>query len=209
MLKEASQFHKYYQRIVRHIQTIMPQFQDFELTALPGNDRYVRLNWTDVKSADYLFGPDRISDGSLRFMALATQFMQLLDEFNADQVVVVECDQTTDGSVFKQLDVRQLAEWLDRYSLSDIQTWLKQNSKSDCRFTSMFDLYGLPDDFPDYAEQFSCRILMAGSTRLNRHLPRILTMTGLYLTCNCMSMKRLSWLIPQNWIGNIWNTKSR
>lgn len=34
----------------------------------------------------------------------------------------------------------------------DIQTWLKQNSSSEWKFTTMFDLYGLPDDFPGYEE---------------------------------------------------------
>ncbi len=33
-----------------------------------------------------------------------------------------------------------------------IQTWLKQDSKSDVKFTTMFDLYGLPHDFPGYSE---------------------------------------------------------
>jgi len=34
----------------------------------------------------------------------------------------------------------------------DIQAWIKEDSRTDCRFTTMFDLYGLPNDFPGYAE---------------------------------------------------------
>jgi hypothetical protein len=34
----------------------------------------------------------------------------------------------------------------------DILTWLKEDSHSECRFTTMFDLYALPDDFPKYEE---------------------------------------------------------
>ncbi|MBN2686469.1 MAG: DUF4276 family protein [Pontiellaceae bacterium] len=34
----------------------------------------------------------------------------------------------------------------------DIQAWLKEDSHAECRFTTMFDLYALPDDFPAYAE---------------------------------------------------------
>ena len=30
----------------------------------------------------------------------------------------------------------------------DIQTWIKQDGGPDCWFTTMFDLYGLPSDFP-------------------------------------------------------------
>lgn len=35
---------------------------------------------------------------------------------------------------------------------ADIQTWMKEDNHPECRFTTMFDLYALPDDFPDYAE---------------------------------------------------------
>lgn len=75
-LKETERFRPYYQRIVRHVQKVMPQLGDFDLASVPGNDRYVRLNWKDRLRPDYLFGPDQISDGSLRFMALATLLMQ-------------------------------------------------------------------------------------------------------------------------------------
>lgn len=35
---------------------------------------------------------------------------------------------------------------------ADIQTWMKEDNRPECRFTTMFDLYALPDDFPGYAE---------------------------------------------------------
>ena len=34
----------------------------------------------------------------------------------------------------------------------DIRAWRKEDNHADCRFTTMFDLYALPDDFPGYAE---------------------------------------------------------
>ena len=76
MLKDHPPYEKYYQRIVRRIQRVMPQFGDFELEPLPGNQDYVRLNWRDSSGSDYLFSPHQISDGSLRFMALATLLLQ-------------------------------------------------------------------------------------------------------------------------------------
>ena len=76
MLKNHSDYALYYQRIVRHIQKIMPQFGDFILDSIPGSENYVRLNWTDRSGNDYLFDPHQISDGSLRFMALATLLLQ-------------------------------------------------------------------------------------------------------------------------------------
>jgi hypothetical protein len=38
----------------------------------------------------------------------------------------------------------------------DIQTWLKEDQRADCRFTTMFDLYALPNDFPDYEKASRC-----------------------------------------------------
>ena len=35
---------------------------------------------------------------------------------------------------------------------SDIKAWVKQDQNPDARFTTMFDLYGLPKDFPGYED---------------------------------------------------------
>lgn len=34
----------------------------------------------------------------------------------------------------------------------DLQTWMKEDNHEACRFTTMFDLYALPNDFPGYDE---------------------------------------------------------
>lgn len=34
----------------------------------------------------------------------------------------------------------------------DIQSWLKEDTDPDCYFTTMFDLYALPNDFPGFEE---------------------------------------------------------
>lgn len=34
----------------------------------------------------------------------------------------------------------------------DILNWMKEDKRPDCRFTTMFDLYALPKDFPGYDE---------------------------------------------------------
>ena len=36
---------------------------------------------------------------------------------------------------------------------ADINTWMKEDQSQDCRFTTMFDLYALPDDFPSFQEK--------------------------------------------------------
>lgn len=76
MLKEYETYVRYYERIVQRVRRVMPQFGDFDLASIPGREDYVRLNWRDSSGYDYLFGSDQISDGSLRFMALATLFLQ-------------------------------------------------------------------------------------------------------------------------------------
>jgi predicted ATPase len=117
--------------------------------------------------SDYLFGPHQISDGSLRFMALATLLLQppatlpsviildepelglhpsaisllagmvktasqhcqiilatqstgLIDEFDANSIVVVDRDEEEKCSIFKKLDEKNLQEWLEKYSLSEL-----------------------------------------------------------------------------------------
>lgn len=76
MMNQAGKYKKYYDRIVRHIRRVMPQFGDFVLEPLPGNENYIRLNWTDSSGNGYLFDPAQISDGSLRFMAIAALLLQ-------------------------------------------------------------------------------------------------------------------------------------
>ncbi|MBF0451136.1 MAG: DUF4276 family protein [Candidatus Magnetomorum sp.] len=42
-----------------------------------------------------------------------------------------------------------------RKARKDIQSWLKEDANPDARFTTMFDLYALPKDFPLYKESKS------------------------------------------------------
>ncbi|MDY6263120.1 MAG: AAA family ATPase [Fibrobacter sp.] len=65
---------RYYERIEMYVRKVMPQFRNFSID--PVDDRNVRLNWTSSESDDYLFGPHQLSDGTLRFMALATLLLQ-------------------------------------------------------------------------------------------------------------------------------------
>jgi predicted ATPase len=76
MLKGHDQYKKFYDHIVRRIQCVMPQFGDFDLEPIPGDQNHIRLNWTDSSANEYLFDPDQISDGSLRFIALAALLLQ-------------------------------------------------------------------------------------------------------------------------------------
>lgn len=165
-LQTRSETRKYYNRIIRHIQQVMPEFGDFDLQPSVLNRDYIRLNWKEDGN-EYLFGPHQLSDGTLRFMALATLLLQpsdsippvilldepeiglhpaaitllagmvrmasrhaqvilatqstrLVDEFKAEEVVIVERDPVSKSSLFKRLDPEALNEWLEQYSLSEL-----------------------------------------------------------------------------------------
>ncbi|NHZ79781.1 AAA family ATPase [Massilia sp. CCM 8695] len=73
-----------YQRIVRAIQRVAPFFHDFIF--LPEANELIRLRWKHTGSDDY-FDANMLSDGTLRFMCIATLLQQpampsiiLLDE---------------------------------------------------------------------------------------------------------------------------------
>ena len=66
---------EYYQRIVKTIQLVIPFFDDFVLRPMIVNEENIRLEWKD-KFKDNVFGPSALSDGSLRFICLATLLLQ-------------------------------------------------------------------------------------------------------------------------------------
>lgn len=159
-------FPKYYDRIVRHLNAVIPQFKNFVLKPSVSNSRYIGLDWTG-HDEDYIFGSHQISDGSIRFMCLsalllqpkelmpsviiidepelglhpsaiaklsgmikiaskyaqiilATQSPNLVDEFELDDIVIVERNSTDGSSIYEKLDSDKLIQWLDEYSLSEL-----------------------------------------------------------------------------------------
>lgn len=62
-----------YNRIVNTIQSIAPFFSDFYLE--PNEGGYVRLQWQD-KYSSTTYGVTDLSDGTIRFIALVTLFLQ-------------------------------------------------------------------------------------------------------------------------------------
>lgn len=77
MLKtKSAEYKKYYDRIVERIKFVMPQFYDFSLEPQVLNPDYIKLRWFGIDNSDYGFGAEQLSDGSIRFIALATLFLQ-------------------------------------------------------------------------------------------------------------------------------------
>jgi predicted ATPase len=62
-----------YNKIVKTVQSIAPYFSDFYFN--PNSENYIRLLWND-RYSDISFGANDLSDGTVRFIALTTLFMQ-------------------------------------------------------------------------------------------------------------------------------------
>lgn len=73
-LLQETQF-DYYRQIVETIRLVAPFFDDFVLRPSPFNQDKIRLEWQE-KGADPIFGADYLSDGTLRFICLATLLLQ-------------------------------------------------------------------------------------------------------------------------------------
>ncbi len=65
----------YYFRIIKMIQQVAPFFGDFVLETTDTNREKILLRWSERGSSD-VFGPNQLSDGTLRFSALATLLLQ-------------------------------------------------------------------------------------------------------------------------------------
>lgn len=74
ILRIKEHFPYHYKRIVRYTNHAVPMFGDFAIQ--PDDTGTVMLSWRDNTTSDYEFLPHQLSDGSLRFIALATLLLQ-------------------------------------------------------------------------------------------------------------------------------------
>lgn len=161
-------YKKNYNEIIGTIQLIAPYFKDFVLEPQEINSEQIILKWQQ-KGCEDVFNASQFSDGTLRFICLATlllqphelqpetiiidepelglhpyaitifsemvkqlsdekqiivstQSVELLNEFEAEDVIVVDCGH--EGSVFKRLETEELQVWFQNdYALGDL--WKK------------------------------------------------------------------------------------
>jgi predicted ATPase len=69
---------KEYNNIINTIRTVAPFFDDFVLRASPLNEVMIQLEWKHATSDAY-FNASSLSDGTLRFICLATLLLQPKD----------------------------------------------------------------------------------------------------------------------------------
>lgn len=157
----------HYDRIIKAIRLVAPFFGDFHLRPTVDNKDRIQLEWME-RGQDEPFTASALSDGTLRFICLATvllqpeefipaailidepelglhpfainvlaglmksasqqhqlivstQSVELVNEFDADDLIVV--DKRGGTSTFKRPDTEALSEWLTDYSLGDL--WKK------------------------------------------------------------------------------------
>ncbi|MDP2432964.1 MAG: AAA family ATPase [Pseudomonadota bacterium] len=157
----------HYKRIVKSIQLVAPFFGDFHLRPTVDNKEKIQLEWTEA-GHDVPFTAGALSDGTLRFICLATvllqpeefmpasilidepelglhpyaiavlgalmksasekhqliistQSVELVNEFTAADLIVVDKDKG--ASTFKRPNAAVLSDWLAEYSLGDL--WKK------------------------------------------------------------------------------------
>ena len=77
-----------YQKILRVIQRIAPYFKDFELKPKEQNKEQIVLRWKQ-KDYDGTLIPSQLSDGTLRFICLATLLLQP-EELQPDTIIIDE-----------------------------------------------------------------------------------------------------------------------
>jgi predicted ATPase len=154
-----------YQNIIESVRLVAPYFKNFELEPNENNKEHIVLRWQQ-KGCEDIFNASQLSDGTLRFICLATlllqpkelqpatmivdepelglhpfaitvfsemvkkaavkkqiilstQSVELLNQFNVDDVIVV--DRSNNSSEFKRLNADELADWLENdYTLGDL-----------------------------------------------------------------------------------------
>jgi len=156
-----------FSQIVQTIRLVAPFFGRFQLRPSPENKETIELEWFE-QGQDIPFKAHHLSDGTLRFICLATVFLQpqtfqpetilvdepelglhpyavttlaslirsmstskqviistqsveLLNEFDCEDVVVV--DRVNSKSKFSRLQPERLSSWLEEYSLGEL--WKK------------------------------------------------------------------------------------
>ena len=64
-----------YRKIRDVVRLAAPFFDDFKLRPVPTNTELIQLEWSQ-RDSDYVFRPSQLSDGTLRFICLATALLQ-------------------------------------------------------------------------------------------------------------------------------------
>lgn len=153
-------YYESYRRIVEYVSDVVPQFRDFYLQPERG---YISLKWYDRSGNDYVFNADQFSDGSIRYIALATLLLQ--PEETMPRVIIIDepelglhpyainqlAEMIKDASMHAQVLVAtQSPALVDNFSLNDVLI-VERDDAEQC--TSIKKLN--EDDFKEWLEEYS------------------------------------------------------
>ncbi|MDN5843507.1 MAG: AAA family ATPase [Alcaligenaceae bacterium] len=88
LLRLKNHHEEHYQRIIKSIRLVAPFFGDFHLRPTVDNKEKIQLEWTE-QGQDEPFSASALSDGTLRFICLATVLLQP-EEFMPKAVLIDE-----------------------------------------------------------------------------------------------------------------------
>lgn len=149
-----------YERIVSYVKEIVPQFRDFYLEPERG---YVSLKWVDTSANDYVLSSDQFSDGSIRFIALATLLLQ--PEKTMPRVIIIDepelglhpyaIDQLTemikDASLHAQIIVAtQSPALIDGFDANDV-TVIERDEENQCTVARKLNA----QDYSEWLEEYT------------------------------------------------------
>lgn len=151
---------KNYNQIKDAVKLVAPYFDDFVLRENPFRPDMVQLEWRDVHS-DTIFNASQLSDGTLRFICLATLFLQpeslqpdtiLLDEPELGlhpYAIVLLAGLIKKTSIKKQIILStQSVELLNEFSTEDIIVVNHKNAQTEFKRLDRDNLkVWLEDDF--------------------------------------------------------------
>jgi predicted ATPase len=158
MLKET--YPKNYRQVVKTVQMVAPFFDDFVLRAQPSNKELIQLEWRE-KGADNLFKAFQLSDGTLRFICLATVLLQP-DELKPETILIDEPElglhpyaisllaaMMRSASATKQLIIStQSADFLDEFEPEDVIVADRVNSCTELKRLN-------PEELDEWLENYS------------------------------------------------------
>lgn len=153
---------RYYDRIVKYVRFVVPMFEDFILEPSAFNKQQIMLRWKSQSKIEYSFNANQLSDGSIRFIALATLFLQppeflpniiLIDEPELGlhpQAVDLLASMIKIAAEHSQVIVAtQSARLLDSFDADDII--VADNDKDNCTTLKRLDREELSHWLEDYS----------------------------------------------------------
>jgi predicted ATPase len=80
---------RHFREIVENVRMAFPPFGDLILEPSRSAPESILLRWRE-RASDYEFGPHQMSDGTLRFLCLATLLLQPFEHANAPKLIILD-----------------------------------------------------------------------------------------------------------------------